>query len=100
VNIEDLVVLNISEESSFINEDLPPIWVGAPDLEFVGLSWVLNVPRLIVQSGLDGQSLLVEVPSLSFSSVSGLKDDVSVIDDIKISSRSHVRDNVEISLNN
>jgi carbonic anhydrase/acetyltransferase-like protein (isoleucine patch superfamily) len=25
VNIEDLVVLNISEESSFINEDLPPI---------------------------------------------------------------------------
>jgi hypothetical protein len=44
---------------------------------------------LIVVSGSNGQGLLMEVESLSLSSISGLDDKVSSIDDINISSGSH-----------
>jgi hypothetical protein len=43
---------------------------------------------------------LVEVPFLSISSISCLDDNVSSINDIKISSWNHSSDNVEISFNN
>jgi hypothetical protein len=41
----------------------------------------------------------VEVPFLGSSSISGLDDNVSVVDDIEISVFSHLRDNIEISVN-
>jgi hypothetical protein len=68
-------------------------------LHVIGSSRVLNIPRLIVQSGLDGQGFLVEVPDLSSSSVSCLDNHVSVTDEVKVSASSHVRNNVEISFN-
>jgi hypothetical protein len=54
---------------------------------------------LIVQSSSDGQGLLMEVPHLSSSTVSSLDDHVSVVDEIEISVLSHMRDNVESSVN-
>jgi len=37
-NIKDLVVLDVGEEGSVILEDLPPVGVGAPDLDVIGSS--------------------------------------------------------------
>jgi len=57
-------------ELSFLElENLEPSRVCAPDLHIVGFSWVLDVPRLIVISGSNGQGLLVEVPFLGASSI-------------------------------
>jgi hypothetical protein len=54
---------------------------------------------LVVQSGSDGQRLLVEVPDLSLSSVWSLDDHVSVVDEIKISVLWQFGDNIEVSFN-
>jgi hypothetical protein len=40
---------------------------------------------LVVELGLDGQRLLMEVPDLSLSSISSLDNHVSVVDQIKVS---------------
>jgi hypothetical protein len=40
---------------------------------------------LVVELGLDGQGSLVEVPDLGVSSILGLDDEVSVVDEVKIS---------------
>jgi hypothetical protein len=61
------------------------VGIGAVDSHFLGFSVGLDVPRLIVQSGLDSQSSLVEPPELGLSSVSDLEDHVSVVDKINIS---------------
>jgi hypothetical protein len=45
----------------------------------------LDVERLIVQLGLDGQRYLIEPPNLGVSVVSCLDDHVSVVDKVKIS---------------
>jgi hypothetical protein len=54
---------------------------------------------LVVQSGSDGQRLLVEVPDLSLSSVWCLDDHVSVVDEIKISVLWQFGDYIEVSFN-
>jgi hypothetical protein len=54
---------------------------------------------LVVQSGSDGQRLLVEVPDLSLSSVWSLDDHVSVVDEIKISVLWQFGDYIEVSFN-
>jgi hypothetical protein len=54
---------------------------------------------LIVQSGSDGQRLLVEVPDLSLSSIWCLDDHVSVVNEIKISVLWQFGDNIEVSFN-
>jgi hypothetical protein len=46
----------------------------------------LDIPGLVVVSGSDSQGLLMEVPLLSLSTISGLDSNVSVVDDIEISS--------------
>jgi hypothetical protein len=86
-DIENFLILNVNELLINILEDLEPSWVGAPDLHVVGLSGVFNVPWLVVQSSLDSQWLLVEVPSLGFSSILCLNDHISVADEIKVSVR-------------
>jgi hypothetical protein len=54
---------------------------------------------LFVVHGLDSQSLLVEEPGLCSSSISDLDSHVSVVDDIEISARSHVSNDMEWSFN-
>jgi hypothetical protein len=54
---------------------------------------------LVVQSGSNGQRLLVEVPDLSLSSVWCLDDHVSVVDEIKISVLWQFGDYIEVSFN-
>jgi hypothetical protein len=54
---------------------------------------------LVVVSGSNSVRLLVEVPFLGSSSISGLDDNVSVVDDVKISVCFELRDNEEWSLN-
>jgi hypothetical protein len=74
VNINCFSVLNVDEMLSFIGEDLPPFTAGAPDLHVTGFSCALDIPRLVVRSGSNAQCLLVEVPSLSSSSVLSLEN--------------------------
>jgi len=54
---------------------------------------------LVVVSGSYGLGLLMEVPDLGSSTIWCLDDHVSVVDQIKISSASKFRNNVEISFN-
>jgi len=54
-------------------------------LHVVGSTSALDIPRLIVQSGSDGQRLLMEVPDLSLSSIWSLDDHVSVVDQVEVS---------------
>jgi hypothetical protein len=98
-DIESLTSLPIDELVVLIFENLPPSWVGAPDLHIVGSSRALDVPRLVVVSGSDGQRLLVEVPSLGSSAIWCLDDHVSIVDQIEVSVVWKLWDNEEISLN-
>jgi hypothetical protein len=77
--------INVAESICFIFEDLEPLGVSRPDLHVVCSTWVLNVPRLVVQSCLDSQWFLIEVPNLSLSSIWSLDYHVSVVDEIKVS---------------
>jgi hypothetical protein len=52
---------------------------------------------LVVELGLDGQRLLVEVPDLGVSTIWSLDDHVSVVDEIKVSVLSQCRDDMEWS---
>jgi hypothetical protein len=62
--------LDVAEMLVFmVHKDLEPSRVSAPDLHVLGLSRVLDVPRLVVISSSDGQGLLMEVPDLSLSSI-------------------------------
>jgi hypothetical protein len=54
-------------------------------LHVIGLSCILDVPRLVVVLGSDSQGLLMEVPSLAGSSIWSLDDKVFVVDQIKVS---------------
>jgi hypothetical protein len=100
VNIEALVrFLDIAEVLSAENKDLPPSRVGAIDLHIFGSSRVLDVERLVVVLGSDGQGLLMEVPDLTVSSVGCLDHHVSVVDKVKVSVFRQLRDNVEWSFN-
>jgi hypothetical protein len=74
-----------------------PSWVGTPDLHFVSSSITLDIPWLVVISSSDSLRLLVEVPNLCFSTVSSLYNEVSVVDQIKISVWSHLWYNIEVS---
>jgi hypothetical protein len=78
-------ILEVAEVVSLILENLPPSGVGAPDLEVVWSSWAGNVPWLVVELSSNCQRFLVEPPCLIVSSVLCLNDNVSVINDIKIS---------------
>jgi hypothetical protein len=69
-------------------EDLPPVRVSAPDLNVCRFSWWFDVKWLVVQSSLDSQRFLIEVPFLSLSSVSYLDDHVSVVDEVEVSALS------------
>jgi hypothetical protein len=60
------------------------------DSELLRFSVGLDVPRLVVVSGSDSQRCLMEVPHLSSSTVSGLDGHVSVVDEIEVSSSSHL----------
>jgi hypothetical protein len=64
---------------SFIDEALPPFRVAlsAIDCHGRGFSGAHNSPRLVVRSGSNGERLLMEVPLLGISTVSGLDDKVS-----------------------
>ena len=54
---------------------------------------------MVVQSCLDGHRSLVEIPGLGLSSIWCLNDHVSVVDQVEVSVFAHLRDNVEVSLN-
>jgi hypothetical protein len=54
LDIKDLVILPVDELFILILEDLPPSRVSAPDLKVVSSSTALDVPRLVVESSLDG----------------------------------------------
>jgi hypothetical protein len=92
------MVLNVDEGLIKILEELPPSRVGAPDLNVVGSSWALDIEGLIVNLGLDGHAYLIEVPSLSFVSISCLDNHISVVDDFEVSVFFQLWDNVEWSL--
>jgi hypothetical protein len=62
-----------------IFENLPPSWVGWPDLHVLCFTRALDIKWLVVVSGPDGQRLLMEVPDLSLSSIWSLDDHVSVV---------------------
>jgi len=68
-------------------------------LHIVSLTSTLDVPRLVVVSGSDGQGLLVEVPDLGSSTIWNLDDHVSVVDQVKVSVIWELGDDVEISFN-
>jgi hypothetical protein len=72
MDIKNFLVLNVHPSLSFPGEDLPPFTAGAPDLHGWGFSCTLNIPRLVVWLGSNGQCLLVEIPDLSVSSVLSL----------------------------
>jgi hypothetical protein len=84
-NIKNLVVRWIEEVFILEEENLEPSGVSAPDLHVVGSTSTLDIPGLVVISCSDSLRLLVEVPDLCFSTVSGLDNEVSVVDQIKIS---------------
>jgi len=83
--IKNFLVLPVDELTILILENLPPTRVSAPDLHVLCSSRVLNIPRLVVVSGSDGQRLLVEVPDLGSSTVWNLDDHISVVDQVKVS---------------
>ena len=99
IDIKNLSVSDIVEVASSVLEDLPPSRLGAIDSHLSRFSIGLDIPRLIVVSCLDSQRSLIEIPNLCSSSVSNLDNHVSVVNNIKVSSRSHMCDNMEISLN-
>jgi hypothetical protein len=72
-----------------VSEDLPPVRVGAVDSEFLRSTIGLDIPGLVVQSSLDSSRFLIEPPELSLSSISSLDDNVSVVDEVEISSSLH-----------
>jgi len=98
--IKSFSVLDVDELLSLISKDLVPSWVSAPDLHIVGSTRALDVPRLVVVSGSDGQWLLMEIPNLSISSIWCLDNHVSVVDKIKVSVFFHLWYNMEIFLDN
>jgi hypothetical protein len=89
-------VLDVNEFSSLVSENLEPSRVGAPDLHVVGSSSTLDIPRLVVVSGSNGQRLLMEVPNLGVSSVWSLDNHVSVVDKIEVSILFQLRNNMEV----
>jgi hypothetical protein len=84
--VKDLVIGPVDELIIIVLEDLEPSWVGAPDLHVVGSTWALDVEWLVVQSCLDSQWSLIEIPNLSSSSVLNLDDHISIVDEVKVSS--------------
>jgi hypothetical protein len=53
-DLDDKVLVYVSEDTISVSEDLPPVRVGASDVHVVTLSIVLDIPRLVVVSGSDG----------------------------------------------
>jgi hypothetical protein len=98
-DIKNLVVGPVDELVVLVLEELPPVWIGAPDLHVLGFSWALDVEWLVVQSCLDSQRSLVEIPCLGLSSIWCLDDHGSVTDQVEVSVWCQFRDNEEISLN-
>jgi hypothetical protein len=80
-----LFFLEVTEVLISIGEELPPVGVGAPNLEFSGFSRACDVEGLVVQFGLDCQSSLVEPPNLSVHSVWSLDNHVSIVDYTEVS---------------
>jgi hypothetical protein len=78
------ILLEVDELRSRVFEKLPPSRVSTPDLHVIGFSGVLDVPRLVVILGSDGQRLLMEVPNLSVSSIWCLENKLSGVDQIEI----------------
>jgi hypothetical protein len=85
-HIKVLSVLNINKSINFVLENLEPLWVSAPDLHFVSSTRALNIPRLIIVFRSNGQRVLMEVPLLSVSTIGGLDNHISIVNQIKISS--------------
>jgi hypothetical protein len=67
-------------------------------LHVVGSSGVLDIPGLVVQSGLDGQRSLVEVPYLGSLSVGVLDNHVCVVWHTQVSVFWKLGNNMEVSL--
>ena len=66
-------------------------------MHVVGLTSILDVPRLVVVSSSDGSRLLVEVPDLLSSSIVNLNGHVSVVEDFEESVVWELGDDVEVS---
>jgi len=95
-DFNNLVVLDVNELFTSELEDLPPLRVGALDLHLASTTIALNMPWLVVDSSLDCQSSLIEVPDLTSLSISGLNNHVSVVDHFKVSVWFHSWNNMEI----
>jgi len=85
LDCDNLILIQVLEVVVYVLEDLEPSLVGAPDLHVVCLTSTLDVKWLVVISGSNSQSLLMEVPFLSLSTISCLDDHVSVIDQVEVS---------------
>jgi len=56
VNIKATVgLLDVAEVFSTVYKDLEPLRVSAPNLHVFGFAWALNIPRLVIQFGSNGQ---------------------------------------------
>jgi hypothetical protein len=77
--------LDVAEMFTWVHEDLEPSWVSAPDLHFLGLTWALDIPWLVVISSSNSKSLLMEIPSLGWSTIGCLDYHVPVVNQIKVS---------------
>jgi len=55
-NIKTFVIfLNVAEVFTLVNEDLPPVGIGAPYSHLLSSSVTIDVPGLVVVSGSDCQ---------------------------------------------
>jgi hypothetical protein len=90
-------LLNVAEVLSLECEDLPPTRISAPDLHIAWSSWACDIPWLVVESSLDGQWSLVEVPHLSVSGVRCLDNHISIVYQVKVSARFQLGYDMEIS---
>jgi len=69
------------------------------DLHVISSAWWSDIPWLVVQSSLDGQWSLIEVPSLSVSLIRCLNDHIPVVTEVKVSVVWQLRNNIEVSFN-
>jgi hypothetical protein len=71
-------------------EYLEPSRVGAPYLHVLSSTSALDIPRLVVISGSNSLRLLMEVPYLCLSTIWSLDNEVSIVDQIKVSMGAHL----------
>jgi hypothetical protein len=82
--IKAFSILPIDKVFLLIFKDLPPSWVGAPNLHGISLSWAFDIKGLIIQSGSDCQRSLMEIPFLFRSTIWYLNDHISIVENGKV----------------